>query len=121
MKSIIYYIYGAETPILPLYQRLYTGTIDEAIGWCLKIKEDYDISPLGFAMIDYEDNKESMVDIINDAKYYYFNGKIITPENIPRHWNNIKNLKQYNKLVYINEYFCYPFDETKDTIININI
>lgn len=121
MKTMMYYLYDTNINTTPLYQRLYTGTVEEAIGWCIKIKEEYGITPIGFTVVDYEDNGDTMVDIIDDTRHYYFNGKIIDANEIPRHWTNIKTLKSYGKLIYINENFCFPYDEERDEIININI
>ena len=102
MNTMLYYIYDEETRGQgPVHQKLYIGTVEEAIGWCLKIKDTQKITPVGFSIITYDDDDEMI-----DKNRYFFNGKIITKDNVPYNWNYTKMLKDYKKLIYINDNFC---------------
>ena len=75
-----------------------------------------DMGEGGYGERDDDDDDEMI-----DKNRYFFNGKIITKDNVPYNWNYTKMLKDYKKLIYINDNFCYPYDDETDSILHINI
>ena len=121
MQTILYYIYDEESRDKgPVYQEMMTGTVEEAIGWCLKVKEEQKITPVGFEMIRFEFDLDDKL-YEEERKRYFFNGKIISKDNVPYNWNYSGMLRQFPKLVYVNDNFCYPFNDETDNMLKINI
>ena len=121
MQTMLYYFYNEiDRDKGPTCQKLYIGTVEEAIGWCLKVKDNQKVTPVGFSIITFDEDDNGEVEIIDENKYY-LNGKIITKKNIPYNWEYRRMFKEHEQLVLIGEDFCYPFDEETDTILHINI
>lgn len=99
-----------------LVEELSTGEVVEAISKCLELKQKGEPIPVGFSIITYDEYD------LNDCetKNYYINGTIIDKTNFPQFWEkNILN-KDVRKLVYINDNFCIPFDDSEDTVLRIS-
>ena len=120
MSYKMLYHYGSSVNLdnVPnkIIEDLITGEVEECIANCIEIKRSGGIMPVGFSIIDYNDSD------FNDytTKTYYLNGLIIDRNNIPKDWLREKLLKDgVNKLVWITDDFCVPFNEETDTVLRI--
>jgi hypothetical protein len=98
---------------------LQTGSISEAISLCSSFKNKHNVLPTGFILINYEIDKNFIINITS-MKTYYINGKLIPIEEIPN--IVVSSLsKPYKHFIYINENFFVPFNNETDVNLKINI
>lgn len=87
------------------------------ISACLEVKKTTSFSPVGFIMVEYDEDNGFQV--LNET-YYYINGFIINKNNQPKEWVSEKIFtKDVKELVYINENFCVPFHAERSKILKI--
>lgn len=87
---------------------------------CLDFKKTTGCSPVGFEMIEADDESFEFL----QCQRFFFNGKVIDKNNIPKSkdWNEVfKEFSDFDKYIYINKNFCTPYIEETDKIINVNI
>ena len=121
MAYKIRYIYDNSVNLDNVYDKLIedcaTAMPSEGLIRCKKIKEQGYPEPVGFSLIDYDEYDLNEPPIV---KNYYFNAKIITPENAPQNWSR-DVFKLSKKFLLVNENFCIHYDEETDKIIKTNL
>ena len=98
-----------------LVEEMVAGQVTEAIANCMEIKRSGSPVPKGFSIISYDEYDHNNY----ETKNFYINGILIDRTNISKDWDNNLLNKDVQKLVYVNENFCVPFNESTDTILTV--
>ena len=103
---------------IPIQKKIERDDIEECVAWALWFKRVTGISPYGYVITKYD--SEECSNLI-DKKNYYFNAEIIEKYSAPFSWRMEQIWNITKKVLFLKNKIVIPYDETKDTIININI